>query len=46
MWQYIVTATNSQLDKMMDSIYQKLNKELDIIQEHKSHNKHNKETMK
>jgi hypothetical protein len=30
----------------MDSIYQKLNKKLDTLQEHKSHNKYNKETMK
>jgi hypothetical protein len=31
---------------MMDSIYQKLNKKLDALQEHKSHGKNNKETMK
>ena len=31
---------------MMDSIYQKLNKKLDVLQEHKSHGKNNKETMK
>jgi len=30
----------------MDSIYQKLNKKLDALQEHKSHGKNNKETMK
>ena len=44
--QYIHTATNSQLDKMMDSICQNLNKKMDTLQEHKSHNKNNKETMK
>jgi len=26
MWQYIQTTTNSKLDKMMDSLYHKLNK--------------------
>jgi hypothetical protein len=39
-------ATNSHLDKMMDSICQKLNKKLDALQEHKSYGKNNKETMK
>ena len=45
-WQYIKTATNAQLDKIMDSIYQKLNKKLDALQKHKSHNENNKETRK
>ena len=31
---------------MMASIYQKLNKKLDALQEHKSHGKNNNETMK
>jgi len=30
----------------MDSVYQKLYKKLDALQEHKSHGKKNKETMK
>ena len=43
-WQYIQT-TNSELDKVMDTLYQKLNKKLDALQGHKPVN-HNKETMK
>jgi len=46
MWQYIQTTTNSHLDKMMASTYQKLNKKLDALQEYKSHGTNNKETMK
>jgi len=42
----LLTATNSHLDKMMASIYQKLNKKLDALQEHKSHSKNTKETTK
>ena len=45
-WQYVQSTINAQLDKMMDSIYQKLNKELDAIQKHESHNKNTKETTK
>jgi hypothetical protein len=29
MWQHIPTSINSQLDKMMDTLHQKLNKKLD-----------------
>ena len=43
-WKYIQTTTNSQLDKMMDSVYHKLSKKLDALQEHKSHSNHNNET--
>ena len=46
-WQYVQTATNAQLDKMMNSVYQKLNKKkLDALQKHKSHSENNKETTK
>jgi hypothetical protein len=37
--------TNSQLDKVMDTLYQTLNKKLDALRGHKPVN-HNKETIK
>ena len=45
MWQYIQTSLDSQLDKMMVTVYRKLNKKLDTLQEPKSAT-HNKETKK
>ena len=41
MWQYIKTKINSQLDKVMDSLEQKL----DALQGHKPYINHNTETM-
>ena len=40
-WQYIKTKINSQLDKVMDSLEQKL----DALQGHKPYINHNTETM-
>ena len=45
-WFYIQTATNAQLGKMIDFLYQKINKKLDALQKRKSHNENNKETTK
>ena len=45
-WQYVQSTINAQLDKMMDSVYQKPYKKLDAIQKHGSHNKNTKEATK
>jgi hypothetical protein len=42
----VYTTANSQLEKVMDSLNQKLNKKLDSLQGHKPFIRHNKETMK
>jgi hypothetical protein len=34
-WHYTQTTTNSQLDKVIDTLYEKLNKKLDALQGHK-----------
>jgi len=44
--QYLQTAADAQLDKIMDSICQNLNKKLDALQKHKTHNGNNKNTTK
>jgi len=45
-WQYTQTTTNSQLDKRWAPYIINSIKKLDKLQVHKSHNNHNKETMK
>jgi hypothetical protein len=45
-WQYIQTATNAQLDKMMDSIFQTLNNKIDALQKYKPQIDNNKNTTK
>jgi hypothetical protein len=45
-WQYIQTATNAQIDKMMDSICHNLNKELDALQKYEPQIYNNKNTTK
>jgi hypothetical protein len=45
-WQYIQTATNAQLDKMMGLVCQNLSKKLDALQKHKPQIDNNKNTTK
>ena len=45
MWQYIQTTINTQLDKVMDTVYHRLNRKLDAIQK-QTHNKITSATTK
>ena len=46
MWQYIQTTVDTQLDKMMYTVYHRLNRKLNAIQKQETHNKTDSTTMK